>query len=428
MTCISARYSQYINHASPINVVYIAAREDAPLLRELDLHLGELRRTGVINDWHPGRLMAGEDVLAETRHRVMEAHVLIPLLSAALLSEHATLLAEFFARSASAIVLPVLLRHCDYEAAGWGRYQMLPRDGNPVGARQYRDKAWAEVVLALRRLQSSPLAEPGSPHVQRSPWRTRGVAAGAVLAAAALTVALWPAVPLDMIRLPGGAFTLVEPYKEARQVPGYALDRTEVTRADFLRWVRARNGARFEGDLVKDRDGELLLLLGASGLLLEDRSRLPVSGVTHAGATRYCQALGKRLPYYEEWDLAARGADRLHDYPWGEDPPSCSGAIFGRDSARGSDRDVCLTVGSGPSEVGTAAQDGSAEGVRDLAGNVSEWVQSHEDRSYARGGSWARGAAACKTDYFIILDPGMGYRDVGFRCARNLGWLGRWTK
>lgn len=228
--------------------------------------------------------------------------------------------------------------------------------------------------------------------------------------------------PLGMVRLPGGPFTLGEPYRDARSVPPYWLDREEVTQEDFLGWLTQR-GVKREPAGARDEDGALLWEPQAASLTTATRPRLPAVGVTYEGAQRFCQARGRRLVRYEEWDLAARGAERMLSFPWGEEPPRCAGVVFARQSAREGAFAACQGDGAGPREVGSAPQDHSAEGVRDLAGNVSEWVEVPGANRYSRGGSFARPAESCHSGYYSQLEPGAGYMDVGFRCARDAG---RW--
>ena len=47
-------------------------------------------------------------------------------------------------------VVPILVRHCDWHAAPFGKVQGLPEGADPVKEFEGRDKAWAGVATALR--------------------------------------------------------------------------------------------------------------------------------------------------------------------------------------------------------------------------------------------------------------------------------------
>jgi formylglycine-generating enzyme required for sulfatase activity len=95
-----------------------------------------------------------------------------------------------------------------------------------------------------------------------------------------------------------------------------------------------------------------------------ESKRLPVE-VSYAAAVAHCASRNKRVPTAREWKYAAGGQFNW-TCPWGD-------CWDGKILADG----VCWkrTESDGPCEVGTNPRDVSPQGVRDLAGNLSEWVQ-----------------------------------------------------
>ncbi len=86
----------------------------------------------------------------------------------------------------------------------------------------------------------------------------------------------------------------------------------------------------------------------------------PVVGVTWKQANNYCKSQNGRLPSEAEWEKAARGYSG-NIYPWGTSAVDCSLA-----NSNGCKEDTAV--------VGSYEEGKSQYGVRDMAGNVREWV------------------------------------------------------
>ncbi len=135
------------------------------------------------------------------------------------------------------------------------------------------------------------------------------------------------------------------------------------------------------------------------------RPELPVSGVDWWSARAFARWAGGRLPGAAEWVAMLGGAS----YPWGKLARS-DAAITG---------DIAQAV---PQACGGGALDESAPGgIRDLAGNVSEWTSSivPRHRSYApviKGGSYLLPMdPASRADTQRAAPPGYRSPGVGLR-------------
>jgi formylglycine-generating enzyme required for sulfatase activity len=224
----------------------------------------------------------------------------------------------------------------------------------------------------------------------------------------------------------------------------FAIDATEVTNADFASWLATVPRLALDSGRLVRTDGELLVDLHPKGSGLRSESgrveprpgqgQRPVVQVTWTAARRYCQAQGKRLPTEAEWERAARGASSLA-FPWGDRPPDCGTSVFAR-----ADGQTCSSPGGRDEDVGTTPGDRSAEGVLDLAGNVSEWVEDtflpalpacpapcrdpvvHGERAEksCRGGNWGSLAEMCRAAGRGRRAPSEVSHHIGFRCASSL--------
>jgi serine/threonine-protein kinase len=181
----------------------------------------------------------------------------------------------------------------------------------------------------------------------------------------------------DLVALPGGTFRMgrddVPPITDElkRERPKYllwmynhwpardvsvkpfAIDRTEVTNAEYAEFVRAKGHAAppevWDGG--SPRAGE---------------EKFPVRNVSYEDARKFAawrserDGVTYRLPTEEEWEFAARGGDSSRLYPWG--------------GAWAEGRANLST--DAPRAVGSFPEGRTPQGVDDMIGNVWEWTDS----------------------------------------------------
>lgn len=132
----------------------------------------------------------------------------------------------------------------------------------------------------------------------------------------------------------------------------------------------------------------------------------PVVNVCAENAEAYCIWARTRLPTWMEWECAASGRDG-RAYPWGTKYKSTY--VNSVESGRGS-----LAV------VDEYPLGNSCEGLRQLCGNVAEWVVGPEGRFEIRGGSYRMPCEIWGLTYaFGQPDVGLCAPDVGFRVVAN---------
>ena len=158
---------------------------------------------------------------------------------------------------------------------------------------------------------------------------------------------------------------------------------------------------------------------------------VPVVMVDWDDARRACAVEGKRLCTTGEWEFACEGP-QMWPYPYGteRDPTACN---IDRDytlpemeafsdpwkiSAEVERLDRRVASGSRPRCI-------SPFGVRDLTGNVDEWVENLEGkvddkpyRSALKGGYWGPIRARCRP-MTSTHNQWFSFYQVGFRCCRD---------
>jgi iron(II)-dependent oxidoreductase len=224
----------------------------------------------------------------------------------------------------------------------------------------------------------------------------------------------------EMAFIPEGTFTMGDTkgdgFKDEQPahsvfVEAFWLDRTEVTNAQFARFVQ-NSSYRSQGLWQKEATG---------------KDTHPVVNVTWHDAVAYCRWADKRLPTEAEWEYAGRGTDN-RTYPWG--------STWQTDKAR-FDGNRGFFVKETTAPVGSYPSGASPFGILDLAGNVWEWTSTlYTPYPYSatdgreeltalglrvnRGGSWGSSPRNLRS-----TDRGSGdltYRGdyLGFRCAQDV--------
>ena len=194
----------------------------------------------------------------------------------------------------------------------------------------------------------------------------------------------------------------------------------EVTGANFAQFTQTDNGRT-----ISDRWSR-----GApinSGVLPpSDHPELPVTGVSANEADAFAQWIGCRLPTMQQWHKAAGRWDHVAD------------DLGPYRASSGETPNVAVDRGDkGPLPVGTATDDVSVFGCRDMAGNVREWTRTTDDPEIfvpIEDIDAGYGIVTCGYDYrdpepltFVELEDTIYHYDIpgrtqpyGFRCIAEI--------
>lgn len=273
----------------------------------------------------------------------------------------------------------------------------------------------------------------------------RGSAAEDVFAPTVENAAVAPGpAPEGMVWIPGGEFSEgcadprggicggTEPMDDARPihrvaVDGFWMDRTEVTNAEFARFVSATGYVTVAERPLRPGDfpgvpADLLVpgsvvftppahavslanvlqwwryVPGASwrhpagpGSDLHGREEFPVVHIAYEDAEAYAAWAGKRLPTEAEWEFAARGGATGQAYPWGSDLKP--GGVWQANIWQGGFPNANSAEDGFTEAAPVASYPPNRYGLYDVSGNVWEWCSDwYRPDAYARDA--ASGAVA----------------------------------
>jgi formylglycine-generating enzyme required for sulfatase activity len=263
----------------------------------------------------------------------------------------------------------------------------------------------------------------------------------------------------EMVVIPGGSFEMGSPSTEGGsdgdegpahtvRVRRFGLGKTEVTRGQFRRFVRAtgrsvKGCSYLGGEAWKEDPGRSWESPG-----YEQTDEHPVVCVSWEDAQAYVSWLsgtsGKdyRLPSESEWEYSARAGTRTVRH-WGDGQGEACRYANAADQAgkRKFNWDPPLfACDDGYAETAPAGSfQSNGFGLKDMLGNVNEWTQDCYEASYGgaptdgsavtgsgcarravRGGSWDGEPAYVRSAFRGMSPPAIRYSAVGFRVARTL--------
>ncbi len=272
--------------------------------------------------------------------------------------------------------------------------------------------------------------------------------------------------PAGMVWIPGGEFSMGskdprgeicggnEPMDDARpihrvQVDGFWMDRTEVTNAEFARFVAATNYVTVAerplqaadypnvpadqlvpGSIVFTPPGSAVPLNnvlrwwawvpGASwrhpegpSSNLDGRDNFPVVHIAYDDAAAYAAWAGKDLPTEAQWEFAARGGLSGQSYAWGIELNPGGKWMANIFEGHFPHENTRLDGHAGAAPVASFPANGY--GLHDVAGNVWEWCRDwYAPDTYAKRasrGPVVRGpVVSSPRDSFDPAEPGMAKR------------------
>ena len=270
------------------------------------------------------------------------------------------------------------------------------------------------------------------------------------------------AMPSDMVRIPAGTYSLGAGGEYPEELPirkvtvsEFFIDRTEVTNAEFRRFVVATQYKTFaerspskpddppagsicckpaeDTNDVRDRwnyvEGANWQHPQGKNSDLTGKANFPVVHVTFEDAEAYAKWAAKDLPTQDEWEIAGRGGLVNQKYEWGNDlnaEGKWHANVYQGDFPR---KDEGLDGFVGLAPVGSFPPNGY--GLVDMAGNAWELTKDAAplDEASKQPCHWAKGGSfLCASNYCARYRPAAripvtidtSTEHIGFRCVKRI--------
>lgn len=156
------------------NVFFSYCHADEALRDQLEKQLAMLKRQGVIETWHDRRIHAGREIDTAIDEHINSDEIILLLVSPDFIASDYCYNIEMNRamerhHAGEAIVIPVILRACDWHYAPFGKLLGTPQDGKPVTQWPDRDEAFLQVAKEVRKAAEKLR----STHAKASPQAAR---------------------------------------------------------------------------------------------------------------------------------------------------------------------------------------------------------------------------------------------------------------
>jgi hypothetical protein len=140
---------------TPITIFYAYEHRDEMYRDELEKHLAILKRIGVVKEWYDRRIDFGDEWRSEIASQINQAQIILLLVSTDFLVSDYCYDVEMSRalerhESAEAVVIPLILRPCDWAQAPFGKLLSLPKDARPVSIWANQDEAFIDIAQGIR--------------------------------------------------------------------------------------------------------------------------------------------------------------------------------------------------------------------------------------------------------------------------------------
>ncbi|MDF7807251.1 toll/interleukin-1 receptor domain-containing protein [Pontiellaceae bacterium B12219] len=122
---------------------------------ELEAHLSMLKKNKHVTSWTDRCIVGGEDWSKEISTKLEQAHIILLLISVDFLKSDYCYEVEAKRalerhKAGDSVIIPIVLRHCDWKESPFGRIQGYPKNAHPIKAWSDKDEAWLNVIDGIK--------------------------------------------------------------------------------------------------------------------------------------------------------------------------------------------------------------------------------------------------------------------------------------
>src|ERR1019366_5817624 len=143
------------DQTQPVEIFYSYAHEDEKLRKELDKHLFNMKRQGLITDWYDREVNAGLERKHEIDLHLNRAQLILLLISPDFMASDYCYGVELERamerhKAGEARVIPIILKPVDWQDASFHELQVLPKNAKAVTSQRNRSEAFFEIAKSIQ--------------------------------------------------------------------------------------------------------------------------------------------------------------------------------------------------------------------------------------------------------------------------------------
>ncbi|MHA2219834.1 MAG: toll/interleukin-1 receptor domain-containing protein [Candidatus Hodarchaeales archaeon] len=144
----------HINRSEPIEIFFSYSHADEDLMNKVREQLRIHERLGLIEKWHDREIPAGTDWKDKIDTHLFSSKVILVFLSSNFIDSNYCYDVEMQAaldrhEKGDAILIPVILRPCQWKKSPLGKLEALPTDGKPINTWTNIDEATNNVAEGI---------------------------------------------------------------------------------------------------------------------------------------------------------------------------------------------------------------------------------------------------------------------------------------